>query len=130
MRKERSDKGTRRNGRPDDKRYAFRLSPDNPKELPIIEAIETHLALNPDDSLRMIIVDCLGARVGQGLTREEAMHETFEQQIERLATTIDRLLSSGLSRGVAQVAAQEDESTSGVNMDYLKRIQQTLRGKK
>jgi len=130
-RKERSDKGTRRNGRADDVRYAFRLSPDNEKEASIIKAIADHLHLNPNDSLRTIIVDCVGDRVGVGLTREEAMHETFEKQIERLAATIDQLLSSGLQRGVVGYApAQEDQSTNGVNMDYLKRIQQTLRGGK
>jgi len=128
-RKTRKDKGTRRNGRPDDFGFSFRLNPGKPAEEKVLLKIHEHFTKNPAHTIKDIIMDRIGNHEGP-LTREEAIHETFDQQIERLAQTIDKLLSLNLQRITGDVKAQEDDNTSGVNMDYLKRIQQTLRGAK
>lgn len=129
-RKPRKDIGTRRNNRPDDRTFAFRLNPDKEEERKVIEAIDTHLRDNPKSSLREIIVTCIGERIGvQALTKEEQLIETFEQQLDRLVSSIDRLLSLKLER-VASGQSQQEDDSGGVDMGYLKRIQETLRGGK
>lgn len=129
-RKPRKDIGTRRNDRPDDRTFAFRLNPDKPSENEIIKAIDDHLRMNPKSSLREIIVTCIGERLGKHpLTREAELVDTLEQQIERLASSIDRLLTLKLER-VSDNSPLQTEPTDEVDMNYLKRIQQTLRGGK
>jgi hypothetical protein len=128
-RKPRKDTGVKRIPKgSEDKTYAFRLSPAIRAEAEIIDAIEEHKALNPGDNMRDIIVKFLGGSLNRGVTREERVVETLEQQIDRLASSIDRLLTLKLEH-VSEKPQQEDDA-NGVNMDYLKRIQQTLRGGK
>lgn len=129
-RKVRKDKGTHRNNRDEDKTYAFRLRPDKPDEMAVIRAIDDHLSANKQDSVKTIIMTCIGERLGKPLTRETELNESLEQQIDRLASAIDELLSLNLQRGVAGKAQAGNESTSGVDVNYLTRIQQTLRGGK
>lgn len=130
-RKPRKDRGTRRNENvPEDKFYAFRLSPVIPEEAAIIDAIDAYKDDNPGHSLRDIIVKYLGSLLQQEQTKEERIVETLEEQIERLSSSIDRLLTLNIQASAARPAVQEDGETSGVNMDYLKRIQATLRGTK
>lgn len=127
-RKQRKDTGTKRIPKgSEDKTYAFRLSPTIPAEAEIIDAIEDHKALFPGDNMRDIIVKFLGESLNRGQTRQERVVETMEEQIERLSLSIDRLLTLKLERA-SDKPQQEEEA--GVNMDYLKRIQQTLRGGK
>lgn len=125
----RADKGTRRNGGEKDKFYTFRLNPNDKDELPIISAIEEWLEDNPKYYFRDLIKLLVGDRINSALTREEQLVETFEQQIERLASSIDRLLTLKLEN-LSSGQTQQEEPEGGVNMDYLKRIQQTLRGGK
>ena len=124
----RSDKGKRRNGDEKDRFYTFRLNPNDKEELPVIEAIDGWLEKNDKDSLRDLVNLLVKDQLPKSLTREEQLAETFEQQIERLAASIDRLLSLKLER----VSSGQDESEveGEVDMNYLKRIQQTLRGQK
>lgn len=126
--KPRADKGTRRNDKEKDRFYTFRLSPDNEKESRIIQAIDDYLDEHKSESVRHIIVECLGARLPGHLTKEQELAETLEEQIDRLASSIDKLLTMDLQRGNGQSVKQEE--SSGVNMDYIKRIQATLRGGK
>lgn len=127
-RKVRKDAGSQRIPKgSEDRTYAFRLSPAIPVEAEIIDAIDEHRALFPGDNMRDIVVKFLGESLRNGQTREERVVETLEQQIERLSSSIDRLLTLKLER-VSD--AQPEEEAGGVNMDYLKRIQQTLRGGK
>jgi hypothetical protein len=123
----RADKGTRRNGTEKDRFYTFRLNPNDSEELPVIDAIDGWLAKNDKQSLRDLINLLVKDQLPKPITREEQLVETFEQQIERLASSIDRLLSLKLERVSNN---QPEEEAGGVNMDYLKRIQQTLRGGK
>jgi hypothetical protein len=123
----RADKGTRRNGTEKDRFYTFRLNPNDSEELPVIDAIDGWLAKNDKQSLRDLINLLVKDQLPKPITREEQLVETFEQQIERLASSIDRLLSLRLERVSNN---QPEEEAGGVNMDYLKRIQQTLRGGK
>jgi hypothetical protein len=134
-RKERSDKGTHRNGTTSDDhgRFAFRLNTSKPEEMKLLEAIQAHIYGDPKDKKRNIktfLLKCVNDGLHMTRSHEEIVSETLEQQIERLAQQIDKLLSLNLQRVSGGVKAQEDDSTSGVNMDYLKRIQQTLRGAK
>ncbi len=129
-RKTRSDKGTKRNDAPKDVRYAFRLNSSKPEESMLHEAIEAHKGISTGNNIKTFLLKCVGDGLHLVRSHEEIMSETLEQQIERLAGQIDKLLSLNLQRIVQGSHAQEDDSTSGVNMDYLKRIQQTLRGKK
>lgn len=129
-RKIRKDKNTKRIPEgSEDRTYAFRLSPSIPEEKAIIDAINDHKALNPGDNMRDIIVKFLGANLSQGVTREERVVETLEQQIDRLAASIDRLLTLKLERVSGAPASQNDE-TGNVDMGYMKRLQETLRGGK
>jgi hypothetical protein len=129
-RKVRKDKGTHRNNRDEDKTYAFRLRPDKPDEMAVIRAIDEHLDRNKGDSIKTIVMTCIGERLGKPLTREAEMSETLDQQIDRLASAIDKLLSLNLQRGGTSKAPPVGESTSSVDVGYLERIQQTLRGGK
>ena len=132
-RKTRSDKGTHRNDNPDDERYAFRLNTSKPEELILLKAIQDHVKSANDGKKRTVktfLLKCVGDGLHLTRSHEEIVSETLEQQIERLAGQIDKLISLNLQRIVHGAQAQEDDSTGGVNMDYLKRIQQTLRGKK
>ena len=132
-RKTRSDKGTRRNNTPDDTRYALRLNTSKPEELTLLRVIQNHINDTSDGKPRNIktfLLKCVGDGLHLTRSHEEIVSETLEQQIERLAGQIDKLISLNLQRVVHGAQSQEDDSTSGVNMDYLKRIQQTLRGKK
>jgi hypothetical protein len=122
----RADKGTRRNDRPVDKFYSFRLTPnednkDDPEQK-VIDAIADYLDDNPSKSLRHFIVENFA-----GVKKEQQLAETLEQQIERLSSSIDRLLTLRLEAPAAPPPAQ---GKPDVDMDYLKRIQQTLRGGK
>lgn len=131
-RKTRKDKGTTRHGRERDRTYAFRLNSDKPDERAVIDAIDTHLKEHKGtSSVKKIIMTCIGERLPNALTKEEMLHETFEQQINRLAQTIDKLLSLNLQRMSGKTSEhQSEDDTGGVNMAYLAKIRETLRGKK
>ena len=124
----RSDKGKRRNGDEPDKFYTFRLNPNDVDEYPIVQAIEAWLDDNPKFSFRDLVKLLINDQLPKSLTREEQLAETFEQQIERLSLSIDRLLSLKLERVSSGQA--EPDAEGEVDMNYLKRIQQTLRGQK
>ncbi len=139
MRKQRSDKGTRRKDRPEDKFYSFRLSQSQPgdtdpkilAEQNAIDWIEHYLS-DPKASVRELVTGLISHFNGIPMSKEATLSElnqSFSQQLERLASTIDRLIASGLqARPAGQPEAAED--TGGVNMAYLRKIQETLRGKK
>ena len=134
-RKERSDKGTHRHGTTKDDfgRYAFRLNTSKPEELNLQEAIQAHVyapGVKEKRNIKTFLLKCVNDGLHLTRSHEEIVAESLDQQIERLASQIDKLLSLNLQRITGGVKAQEDDSTSGVNMDYLKRIQQTLRGAK
>lgn len=137
-RKTRSDKDTRRKGMPPDKFYSFRLSQarpgeDNPQRLLEQEAIDfigEYLSA-PKTSMRQIVVGLISHFKGIPPTRETQLadlHQSFSQELARFSATIDRLIASGVRLGGQSPTTEEN--TSGVNMAYLKRIQETLRGKK
>ncbi len=140
MRKQRSDKGTRRKDRPNDEFYSFRLTPAQPGETDpkilaeqqAIDAIGRYLASDPKASVRELVTGLISHFNGIPLSKEALLSElnqSFSQQLERLAATIDRLISSGLqARPAGQPETAED--AGGVNMAYLRKIQETLRGKK
>jgi hypothetical protein len=125
----RADKGTRRSGDEPDRFYSFRLNPNDINELPVIEALEGWLAENDKKSMRDLVKLLVKDRLPNALTKEEQLAETFEQQIERLAASIDRLMSLKLER-VSGGQADQSNSEDDVDMNYLKRIQQSLRGSK
>ena len=129
-RKERSDKGTRRNDKPEDERFAFRLNETKPAEALVLNAIRAHLTSFPNDTIKTIVMTCITERLPHPLNREEKTAETLDQQIERLASAIDRLLSLNLQRVSQGANLSSDEGVGGVDMGYMKRLQETLRGAK
>jgi hypothetical protein len=120
-RKTRKDKGTTRTGRLDNAQYSIRLNPAKDAEKIVLDKISEYLRNNPGK----IFKDFLLYHFKDG----DPVHETFEQQIDRLAKTIDKLMSLNLQRASLPKGDSGDEG-SDVDMSYLAKIQATLRGKK
>lgn len=140
MRKQRSDKGARRKARPDDLFYSFRLTPAQPGETDpkvlaeqkAIDLIAAYIDSDKEASVRSMVTDLIAHFNGIPTSKEATLSElnqSFGQQLERLAATIDRLISSGL-QAHPNGQSETSEDTGGVNMAYLRKIQETLRGKK
>lgn len=142
-RKKRSDFGTKRKiirdedgeviKKPDDETFTFKVNPADPIEGPVY----LKLMVEKDKrNLRKFIVDAVAKHNPSPASREEALENLYEQAREHfdnlsneLNQAIDRLLTLQLTATPVEKGKPASESTSGVNLDFLRNIQATLKKK-
>lgn len=119
-RKPRKDKGKKRNERPDGAQYSVRLNPAKEDEKIVFDKISDYLKDNPGKIFKDFLI--------YHFKGSDPTRETLSSQIERLAKTIDKLMSLNLQRGSSLVNSSGD--ANDVDMGYLAKIQASLRGGK
>jgi hypothetical protein len=142
-RKKRSDFGTKRKiirdedggivEKPDDVTFTFKVNPADPIEGPVYLKL---MAEKDKRNLRNFIVGAVAKHSPSPASRESALEdlhaqarEHFDNLTDELNRAIDRLLSLQLTAAPVEKGKPASESTSGVNLDFLRNIQATLKKK-
>jgi hypothetical protein len=142
-RKKRSDAGKKRivirdeEGeivkKPDDETFTFKVNPADPIEGPVYLKL---MAEKDKRNLRKFIVDAVAKHSPSPVSREAALEGLYEQAREHfdnlsneLNLAIDRLLTLQLTAAPVEKGKPVSDSTSGVNLDFLRNIQATLKKK-
>lgn len=134
-RKRRSDAGVRRvPEKTPDKTFTFKVNPDDEIEGPVYLKL---MAEKDKGNLREFIVGAVAKHSPTPMSREAALEdlhaqarEHFDNLSDELNRAIDRLLSLQLTTApVEKGKPAAQESTSGVNLDFLRNIQATLKKK-
>jgi len=135
-RKKRSDAGVKRvPDKTPDKTFTFKVNPDDEIEGPVYLKL---MAEKDKGNLREFIVGAVAKHNPSPISREAALEdlhaqarEHFDNLSDELNRAIDRLLSLQLTAAPIQTGqSSSSESTSGVNLDFLKNIQASLKKKR
>jgi len=132
MRKERSDKGTRRRSTQEDVSITIRLSPGNTRDYPddarVLAIAQRWLDEDSSRTWRQLVTMSILKSAGDlpdvNYSASLAdLSDQFAEQLDRLQDTIERLISEGV-----KPAGKKPAGKSNVNLGYLQNLKQALKG--